>query len=209
MSFGGSRAASTRKTMQSADQTGYPETETDDIAGTDRVCPDGEPGLETRRRFLHGAEWWRVRRELKRTQRAQRRQRTRRRRQERRAAHRQHRELKSPQRRLVGRRQRRFRSAPALPPAEVRPDQAELEALIGAAVASALERERTRFRQDFEKRFDGRLRAVTRKFARWQQDSEERLREVERLVEEPTAEVREKVSPLEQSAERGGRRGRG
>jgi hypothetical protein len=58
--------------MQSADQTGYPETEADDVAGTDRVSPEGEPGLERPRRLRRGAEWWRLRREMKRTRRAQR-----------------------------------------------------------------------------------------------------------------------------------------
>jgi hypothetical protein len=193
-----------RKTMQSADQKGYPET--DVVDGADRSSSDGEPGLDAPRRFLEGAEWWRVRRELRRKQRSERRQRTRRRRQERRAASRQRRELKSLQRQLVGRRRRRFRPAPSLPPAGPEPDRTELNALVGTAVASALEKDRARFREDVEKRFDGRLRAVTRKFARWQQDSEERLRVVESSVEESTAEIREKVSQLERSAARGPRR---
>jgi hypothetical protein len=191
--------------MQSADQTGNPETETDDTAGTDPLSL--EPGLGTRRRFLPGGGWWRVRRELRRERRAQRRQRNRRRRQGRRAAHRQRRELKSLQRRLVGR--RRFGSAPTLAPAEDGPDRAELETLIRTAVATVLEQEQGRISDDVEKRFDNRLRAVTRRFARWQQDSDERLRKLERLVEESRAEIREQVSRLEEPADRGGRRGRG
>jgi hypothetical protein len=47
----GSCAANARETMQSADQTGYPETEADDVAGTDRVSPEGERNSGARAAF--------------------------------------------------------------------------------------------------------------------------------------------------------------
>jgi hypothetical protein len=199
--FGGGRVSRVGKTMQPADQRGYPETREFDRAPVpfQEQVPDAEAG----RRFIPRVERGRLRRQLRRKQRAEARLSRRRRKHERRIARRRRGELKSLERQLIGRRHRRWPIVP-LPRPEAKQDLSELESMIAAAAARAMGEERERLAQEFQQAVERRLREVSQKFARWQHDSEERVRaEANRTIEEAVAKASEDTrAALEREVER-------
>lgn len=174
------------KMMQSANHRGDPETQ--EAPRAPGPLAEERSEAETRRPFGPGSQWKRLRRKSRKEQRLNRRHR----RQERRIARRRRRELKTLERQLVGRSQRRWAVSSSRANADM--DLSQLESMIAEAAASAVEEERERLREELQKAVDRRLRQVSQKFARWQRDSEERVRtQARRSIEEVAIEAAEEA----------------
>jgi hypothetical protein len=120
------------------------------------------------------------------------------RKQQRRLARRRRRELKKLERQLLGRRsrlrRRRFRKAVRLPPGQ-------LEAVVDAALARALERERQGLAEQIKGTIDERLKEMSESLERWQRTAEERIiahteRSLEQMAESASKRLQRETARL-------------